>query len=245
MQHENSIRQLEGQLRETQLLLAAKDEVVVTGEREIQRIKELYLAVTDPSLGPAAASAAHYRGITVISSQPPSISRAEPAKGPGAQPKGDADVVQALRSQLETSQHSQQEMQRELTRLRSAVDLRERELARSQRMLASDPGPRGENEGITSSSRLQHLEAVDVANKRVIDQLNAQVDFLNEQLAARETQLRNSPAIERAQQQVPVSLVQDSSSKDEVARTAKGSVEEKQLPESTSRSLMSESVAQL
>lgn len=41
MQHENSIRKIEGQLREAQLLLAAKDEVIATGEREIQRIKEV------------------------------------------------------------------------------------------------------------------------------------------------------------------------------------------------------------
>ena len=42
---------------------------------------------------------------------------------------------------------------------------------------------------VTSSIQLQQLLAVDQGNKRVIDQLNGHVDFLNEQLALREAQL--------------------------------------------------------
>lgn len=40
-----------------------------------------------------------------------------------------------------------------------------------------------------ASSQLQQLLAADQGNKRVIDQLNGHVDFLNEQLALREAQL--------------------------------------------------------
>ena len=40
-----------------------------------------------------------------------------------------------------------------------------------------------------SWTQLQQLLAADQGNKRVIDQLNGHVDFLNEQLALREAQL--------------------------------------------------------
>jgi hypothetical protein len=45
------------------------------------------------------------------------------------------------------------------------------------------------NNSINNNTKLQQLVAVDLSNKRIIDQLNGQVDFLNEQLALRETQL--------------------------------------------------------
>lgn len=53
-------------------------------------------------------------------------------------------------------------------------------------------GPADSNSGVASGSRLDQLIAADTANQRVIDQLNVQVDFLNEQLAARETQLADA-----------------------------------------------------
>lgn len=45
------------------------------------------------------------------------------------------------------------------------------------------------DESKPQSSRMDQLLAADTANQRVIDQLNTQVDFLNEQLALREAQL--------------------------------------------------------
>jgi hypothetical protein len=42
---------------------------------------------------------------------------------------------------------------------------------------------------VAGRTQLDTFVAADVANKRIIDQLNAQVDFLNDQLATREAQL--------------------------------------------------------
>ena len=50
------------------------------------------------------------------------------------------------------------------------------------------------------------LEAVDIANKRLIDQLNGQVDFLNEQLALKEAQVKDMTALARASEQFKYDL---------------------------------------
>lgn len=44
----------------------------------------------------------------------------------------------------------------------------------------------------TDEMRIQNMIAADVSNKRIIEQLNGQVDFLNEHLALRERQLAES-----------------------------------------------------
>ncbi len=54
--------------------------------------------------------------------------------------------------------------------------------------------------------RLEQLITADTANKRIIDQLNGQVDFLNEQLAIREFQVT-----EMAVAQKNLKAVQDES----------------------------------
>jgi hypothetical protein len=50
----------------------------------------------------------------------------------------------------------------------------------------------GPQETTPSGSRLEQLIAADSANQRIIDQLNSQVDFLNDQLALREAQLADA-----------------------------------------------------
>ena len=95
----------------------------------------------------------------------------------------DGKVIESLRKQLDAAHLSIATSDDEIARLQAAVNARELELARSTR--ASDLEDAG-------TSKAEQLLAADASNKRIIDQLNGQVDFLNEQLALREAQLVDS-----------------------------------------------------
>lgn len=185
------IRKLKDKIADLQLVVKLKTEEVNRAESEKDRIKEAYEELADPSM----------KGKTVkrmmkISNHLPAkakdTSAAPPARSSGGldeAAKADAKMIDSLRQQLEESMESNKRTNEEIARLQQSVHNREMELARTSR--ASDVG-----EGTT---RLEQLVAADASNKRIIDQLNGQVDFLNEQLALREAQLVESSAkVERA-----------------------------------------------
>lgn len=68
----------------------------------------------------------------------------------------------------------------------------------------------------TSMNRILHQ--VDVGNRRIIDQLNGQVDFLNEQLALRESELQDVVTKLRNQSQLDI-IVEDLKRKPELANS--------------------------
>jgi len=102
------------------------------------------------------------------------------AEGEPIEPK----LIASLRRQLDEAHGTLRAKEEEIKRLQTSVQARELELTRTCR--APD------SEGGVSHSMNEQLMAADAANKRIIDQLNSQVDFLNEQLALRETQLVES-----------------------------------------------------
>lgn len=136
-------------------------------------------------------------------------------------------MQQTLRSQLAALQRSHEATEQELQRMRAAVQLREQELSRASRMLAESSlvAPfngrtdshaqslrrRGSERPVVAESSeggrpnpsvwtVQQLQR-DSMTGRMVDQLNSQVDFLNEQLAAREAQIRDlHAALAEAQQ---------------------------------------------
>jgi hypothetical protein len=97
-------------------------------------------------------------------------------------------LIETLRSQLDSTNVALRHVQGESQRLMISLTATEAELAktlnRSDATQNADGSP-----AVTSSTQLQQLLAADQGNKRVIDQLNGHVDFLNEQLALREAQL--------------------------------------------------------
>ena len=163
-------------------------------ESEKDRIKEAYEELADPSMKGKSAkrdeissyAPAKASNKTDKCQPPPSHSR---QWGLDEAAKADARMIDSLRKQLEEASEAGERAREEIARLQQSVHNREMELARTSR--ASDVG-----EGTT---RLEQLAAADASNKRIIDQLNGQVDFLNEQLALREAQLVESSAkVERA-----------------------------------------------
>lgn len=74
-----------------------------------------------------------------------------------------------------------------------SVAAREQELTRASRVIGNAAARiqtvNGDNLVMTNVASGFEQNALDTANKRIIDQLNGQVDFLNSQLAFREAQL--------------------------------------------------------
>lgn len=102
------------------------------------------------------------------------------------------EINQSLRSQLANANDAYKQLSEEVGKMKTALASREQELARSTRMMSSssvdDAYSERERGAMSLGSRADQLAAADNANKRIIDQLNGQVDFLNEQLAKREAQ---------------------------------------------------------
>ena len=103
-------------------------------------------------------------------------------------------IIRTLRTQLEAANTAFVSRDEECRRLSSAVAAREQEIARSSKLISSGAASRAGASDASSGLQLSgnmadQYVAADTANKRIIDQLNGQVDFLNNELAKREAQL--------------------------------------------------------
>ena len=106
-------------------------------------------------------------------------------------------IIATLREQLSAAAAALSESEEECRRLTSAVASREQELARSSKLINivssnytdTNAGASAGSNALMPGNKTEQLLAADLANKRIIDQLNGQVDFLNEQLAQREAQI--------------------------------------------------------
>jgi multidrug resistance efflux pump len=113
-----------------------------------------------------------------------------------------AKIIDSLREQLDASSKKIKDSEEEIGRLKSSLVAREQELSRSNRLIGNaaarsllGDGATTAQQGNATTSQIMSSpidpQVVDASNKRIIDQLNSQVDFLNEQLAFREAQLAN------------------------------------------------------
>ncbi len=97
----------------------------------------------------------------------------------------DALIIESLHKQLDQANQQLKKLEDENISLNAKVVSRENELNRSSKQ--NTTGLDGDS--LVSGTRVEQLVAADAANRRLIDQLNSHVDFLNEQLAMREAQL--------------------------------------------------------
>lgn len=107
--------------------------------------------------------------------------------------KSDQSIIDLLRRQLDEAHCRIRDGEVEINSLKSAVAAREQELSRASKLIGNgavnstmqDPSPSAGHRIITEMDPT----SVDLANKRIIDQLNSQVDFLNSHLSFREVQI--------------------------------------------------------
>ena len=123
---------------------------------------------SDPNSTPA-----HINGVDMNSNLPPSPTRRN-QRSPG----NDKRIVAALEAQLGEMKSRMEFSEAEVTRLKQACGAREREVERLGALL----------EGGRDYDKLNEEHAA-TAQARMLDQLNRQVDFLNNQLAEREGQV--------------------------------------------------------
>jgi chromosome segregation ATPase len=173
-----TIKKLQDDMVELNHVVKLKEEQLKRVEAEKERIREAYEELADPAI-----KAKNVRRVMKMSAPLPKgkFFGTVPASAavPDAPPV-DSTVIDSLRHQLDESHATLKARDSEIKRLQSAINARELELSRSAHAAEMSDG---------SVNRTEQLYAADVANKRIIDQLNGQVDFLNEQLALREAQL--------------------------------------------------------
>lgn len=103
-------------------------------------------------------------------------------------------VMETLQRQLETAMEKNKQYEVEVNDLKTSIASREQELARANQSTLSlhSSNANGNNsaQNIFGLKAGGNSSATDIANKRIIDQLNSHVDFLNEQLAFRESQIK-------------------------------------------------------
>mmetsp|Transcript_2324 Transcript_2324/g.3663 ORF Transcript_2324/g.3663 Transcript_2324/m.3663 type:complete len:1405 (+) Transcript_2324:94-4308(+) len=237
-------QKLQEEIQDLMYLCEAQQEQLRTKGEALDKLRDAYDAVTDPSLrgntnsgatramkvssklsnNKGGAQLSHVdqlrQDLAGAGSRGPSTSAGTAGAGTGGISRAaekelretiaslkeaarEAEVVnKTLRNQLESANKAWQNSQDEVHRLTSAIAAREQEIARSSKFIAhtGDPasgamgggfGGQGTGSSLLAagSGKAEQLMAADVANKRIIDQLNGQVDFLNEQLAQREAQL--------------------------------------------------------
>ncbi len=120
------------------------------------------------------------------------IRSAPPADLQSLNRKNEGALMQTLRVQVDSLGAALKKAEDDNRRLNTAIASREQELSRSTKLMSivsSNYVDSADAGSLLPSNRTDQLLAADVANKRTIDQLNGQVDFLNEQLAQREEQL--------------------------------------------------------
>lgn len=189
-----NIRQLQDDVAELNLVLKMKEEKCQRVELEKERLREAYEELADPTMKAAKGTKRMMKTSSMLPPRAPGDTGSVDSGSVGisgqhasalVRSSTDAGLIESLRHQLDEANATLKHSSDEISRLTTAVNAREMELARSTR--ASDLED-------TGTSKAEQLASADASNKRIIDQLNGQVDFLNEQLALREAQLVESAA---------------------------------------------------
>lgn len=100
-----------------------------------------------------------------------------------------AALVSTLQAQTNAANQKIQELETEMSQLKSSLAAREQELSRTSKLIGNAAAKSSNIADSVAMTFGIDSSATEASNKRVIDQLNAQVDFLNGELAFREAQL--------------------------------------------------------
>jgi DNA repair exonuclease SbcCD ATPase subunit len=174
----------------------------VMGRSPLDLLKEQLQAASSPRGSAAAAGVRASGGATTPANRDKGVAVAEES----------AQIVRTLRAQLEAANKACSAKEEECRRLTSAVAARDQEITRSSKYISGAGGSKGSGSAVSpkaggdlgfgtagvasaggdsylTQTKAEQFLAADTANKRIIDQLNSQVDFLNKELARREAQL--------------------------------------------------------
>jgi chromosome segregation ATPase len=110
-------------------------------------------------------------------------------------------IIENLQQQLKTAQMKMKEYENEINNLKTSISSREQELSRTNLNNSSynvaNPPSVSSSSGISPADAAllnpfngMKSNAADIANKRIMDHLNTNVDYLNDQVAQKEAQIK-------------------------------------------------------
>jgi chromosome segregation ATPase len=110
-------------------------------------------------------------------------------------------IIENLQQQLKTAQMKMKEYENEINNLKTSISSREQELSRTNLNNSSynvaNPPSVSLSSGISPADAAllnpfngMKSNAADIANKRIMDHLNTNVDYLNDQVAQKEAQIK-------------------------------------------------------
>jgi len=172
-------RRLEDSVTELQLLYEHKDRALLDSERTKGKIRDAYETLAGSALKSGPKVRAQMKVSSALDTQ--HMSAPQPPREMGTSAVREGAIVEAMRGQMDNISATMAKLVEENDSLKASVVARENELTRHARHASADTGGMAED-------RIGQLVAADSANQRIIDQLNGQIDFLNEQLALREAQ---------------------------------------------------------
>ena len=165
-------KRIEDLVSELKLLVEFKDKQLAESESVKGKIRDAYESLAGAALKTGPKVKAHMKVSAQLGGAPIPI----PTMSVPLASREEAGVMESLRSQVDVIQMKLTLVEEQNLQLKASVTARENELTRHARDVTT-------NDGALSGSRMEQLVAADSANQRIIDQLNSQVDFLNEQLA--------------------------------------------------------------
>jgi len=185
-EYERRLRELSDELMELSVLNRVTNEQLKEKDKLLEKVRESYEGLVDPALKSKHGTSSSMKS----NGRPPKpVNHQSVPTSQYLIVENDQSIIELLSKQLEEAHCKIKENGMEIISLKSAVAAREQELSRASKLIGNaavnDPSVTQSYGVITGMDPA----TVDLANKRIIDQLNGQVDFLNSQLAFREAQI--------------------------------------------------------
>lgn len=197
---------LQEQLHDSRCQCEAQFDQLRLKSEMLDRLRLAYDTVVDPALKKGSAGAGSITHRSIKMSTKLSVGKGKANQSSPTSPTSRAfssmdlalqndSLVKSLRMKLSAANTEMIAKREECHRLSAAVNAREQELARTTKQITTTSGSMNMNANagsLTEASfgmQSDQFAAADLANKRIINQLNGQVDFLNNELAKRESQL--------------------------------------------------------
>eukprot|EP01041_Mallomonas_annulata_P013374 gene13374-28342_t len=183
----SKIKSLEDNLNELKRLSMYKDDLLFHKESQYSEIRTAYEKLTYETSHKSNVKVKRFIEIKPQAQQQSSTSNSTSKNQISfihtptpIHTENEHSIIPILRDQLDSLHSTSTKLQVENTRLKTLLDMREQELNRNVL-----------NFNIDSSSSQDQMQLQVQNNQRVIDHLNGQVDFLNEQLAKKEFMIAN------------------------------------------------------
>eukprot|EP01033_Poteriospumella_lacustris_P009398 gene9398-6729_t len=189
-------RELGDQITELRLMNKLYEQQVKEKDEIVEKLREAYEEISDPALKTKYIIGSHIktsgkvnRDQLIVAAQNNAVVMNMWRAVQQTTVDNNAALVSTLQAQTNAANQKIQELETEMSQLKSSLAAREQELSRTSKLIGNAAAKSSNIADSVAMTFGIDSSATEASNKRVIDQLNAQVDFLNGELAFREAQL--------------------------------------------------------